>query len=173
MSEPEFGSFTIDYPGTVINGGTYNDVTIGEDVGEGDVTFNDVTITGTLTINGGGSASIHFNGNSHARDVVVSKTSGEKPRFLMNNASSVTNFNVSGNSGAILEKGRNATGKVIKVEASKPLTIKNAEIPEINTSSELELDNVEVTEVTTTGESTTINLKGKLSSKLQAEKKPL
>ena len=120
-----------------------------------------------------GSTSIHFNGNSYAKDVVVSKTVGEIPRFLMNDASSVTNFNVSGGSGAILERGQNATGKVTKVEASKPLIVRNADVTEINTSSELELDNAEVTKVTTTGEST-INLKGQTKiDKLQANAKTM
>ncbi len=167
VSAPE--ELVVNYPGTVINGGTYANITIGEDVGEGDVSFNDITVTGTLTVNGGGSASIHFNGNSHAKDVVVSKTSGETPRFLMNNASSVTNFNVSGNKGAILEKGHNATGKVSSVNATKPLKIKNAEVHEITTSSDLELYNGEVTKVTTTGELATINLKGETKlEKLEA-----
>lgn len=171
VSEPE--SLTVNYPGTVINGGTYQNVTISEDVGESDVNFNDVTITGALTVNGGGSTSIHFNGNSYAKDVVVNKTVGEIPRFLMNDASSVTNFNVSGDSGAILERGQNATGKVTKVEASKPLIVRNTDVPEINTSSELELDNAEVTKVTTTGEST-INLKGQTKiDKLQANAKTM
>jgi len=165
-------SLEINYPGTVINGGTYGNVTIGEAVGEGDVSFNNVTVTGTLEVNGGGSASIHFNGNSHAQAVVVNKVTGEKPRFLMNNASTVANFTVSGDAGAILEQGQNATGRVSKVEATQPLTIKNAEVPDIKTSSELELDNTKATNVTTEGGDATINLKGETKlEKLEAKSK--
>lgn len=150
----------INYSGTVINGGTYGDVTIAAGVGEGDVSFNNVTITGTLTVNGGGSASIHFNGDSHAKDVIVSKAAGNTPRFLMNNSSTVTNFTVSGNQGAILEQGQNATGRVSRVNAEKPLKIKNAEVPEITTSSELELENAKASNVATEGDAVTIKLKG-------------
>lgn len=167
ISSPE--NLIVSYPGTVINGGIYNNVTIAGSVEEGDVTFNNVTITGKLTVNGGGSASIHFNGNSNAKEVVVSKPTGNKPRFLMNDAASVSTFDVSGAAGAILERGQNATGSISTVSASKPLTIKNAEVPEINTSSELELDNAEVTKVATSGESATIKLKGETKlDKLEA-----
>ncbi len=167
ISAPE--NLIVNYPGTIINGGLYNNVTIAGSVGEGNVTFNNVIITGKLTVNGGGSASIHFNGNSNAKEVVVSKTTGNKPRFLMNDAASVSTFDVSGAAGAILERGQNATGSISTVSASKPLTIKNAEVPEISTSSELELDNAEVNKVATTGELATIKLKGETKlDKLEA-----
>ncbi|NLD47212.1 MAG: hypothetical protein GX660_08435 [Clostridiaceae bacterium] len=124
------------------------------------MTFNNVTITGILTVNGGGSASIHLNGNSNAKEVLVSKPDGNKPRILINDAASVSTLAVSGAAGAILERSANATGSISTVSASEPLMIKNMEVPEINTSSELELDNALVAIVATTGELAIIKLKG-------------
>lgn len=51
------------------------DLTIAEEVGEGDVNFNNVTVKGTTTIQGGGENSIHFEDSVLVR-VIVDKRTG-------------------------------------------------------------------------------------------------
>jgi hypothetical protein len=55
----------------VING----DLLLGEGIGNGDAFLNNVTVTGTVTVQGGGENSIHFN-NSVLVDVIIDKKSG-------------------------------------------------------------------------------------------------
>jgi hypothetical protein len=66
---------------------TYNDIMITDDVGEGVVTLQNLYIEGTLTINGGGSESIHlvdctFGPNGK---IVMGKTGGNPPRLVLDN----------------------------------------------------------------------------------------
>ncbi|SFA77342.1 Cadherin-like beta sandwich domain-containing protein [Cohnella sp. OV330] len=55
----------------VING----DLLLGEGIGNGDAFLNNVTVTGTVTVQGGGENSIHFN-NSVLVDIVIDKKTG-------------------------------------------------------------------------------------------------
>lgn len=68
-----------------IEGGTYRNVTITEAVGNGEVSFTDVTITGNLTILGGGSNTIRMNGcNVHGKvkiDKDSSNNGSQPPRL--------------------------------------------------------------------------------------------
>ena len=53
---------TVNADGVVIENATYENLEIAASVGEGSVTLRDVTVTGTLTVNGGGTASLHIEG---------------------------------------------------------------------------------------------------------------
>lgn len=68
-----------------IEGGTYRNVIITEAVGNGEVSFTDVTITGNLIILGGGSNTIHMNGcNVHGKvkiDKDSSNNGSQPPRL--------------------------------------------------------------------------------------------
>ncbi|MCD9024757.1 S-layer homology domain-containing protein [Cohnella silvisoli] len=55
----------------VING----DLLLGEGIGNGDAFLNNVKVTGTVTVQGGGENSIHFN-NSVLVDIIIDKKSG-------------------------------------------------------------------------------------------------
>lgn len=57
---PTYQDLVVTEPGSTYSNSTYRNVTIAASVGDGDVTFDNVTITGDITINGGGSNSIHF-----------------------------------------------------------------------------------------------------------------
>jgi len=59
---PTYSDLTVSEANAVISGGTYNNVTIAASVGDGDVTLENVTILGQLTVEGGGSNSIHIKG---------------------------------------------------------------------------------------------------------------
>lgn len=80
---PESGSETWSRDVTVnAQGITLRNITIsgnlllGEGIGEGDVTLQNVTVTGTTTVKGGGPNSIHFE-NSTLAVIVIEKANGE------------------------------------------------------------------------------------------------
>jgi hypothetical protein len=65
------------------------DLYIGQGVGDGDVTLEDVAITGRLVVFGGGSGSIHIKGASVIPNVVVNKTFGQPARISVESAEAV------------------------------------------------------------------------------------
>lgn len=79
-SGPVISNLTVSEEKTV-SGGTYNNVTITDAVGDGEISLENVTINGNLTINGGGSSSIKLNGCSVAGAVVIAKEGGAAPRL--------------------------------------------------------------------------------------------
>jgi hypothetical protein len=62
------------------------DLYIGQGVGDGDVTLEDVTVTGRLVVFGGGSGSIHIKGASVLPSVLVNKTFGQPARISVESA---------------------------------------------------------------------------------------
>lgn len=80
---PAAGDLTVSEAKTV-TGGTYQNVTIAPSVGDGTVTLDGVTIRGTLTVNGGGSHTVHLTGCA-VQKVVLDKTGGEAPRLNLTN----------------------------------------------------------------------------------------
>jgi hypothetical protein len=65
-----------------LTGGTYENVTIAAALGDGDITLDGVTITGDLTVEGGGSNSIHLNKCTIGGTVIMNKAEGsETPRL--------------------------------------------------------------------------------------------
>lgn len=81
----EGGTYSEDYKGNVIvrvpnitltGLDVKGDLILGDGVGDGDVTLQDVTITGRLVVRGGGENSVKLLGNTTAGSIVTSKTSG-------------------------------------------------------------------------------------------------
>lgn len=68
-----------------ISSGTYQNITITDAVGDGEVTLSNVTINGDLTINGGGSNSIKLVNCAIKGKVIMDKASGEPPRLHLTN----------------------------------------------------------------------------------------
>lgn len=83
---PTIRDLTIDHEGTF--SGAYNNVTITSAVGNGEVVLNNMTINGTLTVEGGGSNSIKLFATNPNRVVMNKNTSngGEKPRLELTNS---------------------------------------------------------------------------------------
>lgn len=61
------------------------DLTIGEGVGEGDVTLNNITVDGDTFIRGGGKNSIHINGGDYNK-ITVQQTSSGQVRIVATDA---------------------------------------------------------------------------------------
>lgn len=80
-------NLTVSTPGSVMNGGTYVDVTIASAVGNGNVTLNNVTINGNLIVQGGGSESVYLDSCAIAGKVTVDKDlsaeGAQTPRLVL------------------------------------------------------------------------------------------
>ena len=68
-----------------VTGGTYQNVTIAYSVGDDTVILDGVTITGTLTVNGGGSHSVNLINCIIRGTVLLNKPDGQPPRLNLAN----------------------------------------------------------------------------------------
>jgi len=73
-TESIVGTVIVNVPGTVLKNMTVTgDLILSEGVGEGDVTLENVTVTGRTTIRGGGANSIHIKGDSKISEIIIEK----------------------------------------------------------------------------------------------------
>ena len=113
---------TVSAPGTV-PGGTYRNVTIGSGVGDGEVTLENVIITGNLIVQGGGSNSIKLKGCTVSGKVIMAKESGEAPRLELTNT---PNIKVEAQKPAIIEA-TDGSSSVATVEAKADVTVQGVQ----------------------------------------------
>jgi len=85
---PETGTETIENDVTISADGVTlqnliieGDLTIAEEVGDGDATLNNITVKGTTFIRGGGKDSIHINGGQY-NQIIIEKTSSGNIRIV-------------------------------------------------------------------------------------------
>lgn len=120
-STPSYSDLTIAEDGKTVSSGTYKDVTITEDVGDGSVELSDLMIRGNLYIYGGGSHTIRLNNVTILGKIIMKKTAdegGEIPRLHLTKTS-VSEIDV--DEPAIIETSSEA--KVDKVEAKAETTV--------------------------------------------------
>lgn len=119
------GNVMVNVPGAVLKNMTITgNLIIGDGVGNGDVTLENVVVTGTTIVRGGGVNSIRITGNSDLKNIVVVRVDGEV-RVYAENGTQVGTVVVDGKDDVIIE------GKVgeIKVDANNIQVIaKNATI---------------------------------------------
>ncbi len=84
---------------TIVNGNLY--VTAG--VGNGDLTLENVIVTGAVIVEGGGEHSVKFTNNSKANLVKVQKNANQAVRIFVDETSSIGNTSVSGNADVKVE----------------------------------------------------------------------
>ena len=106
----------------MVNEGSYRNVTIAASVGDGDVTFNNVTIYGDLLVEGGGSNTVSMSGCHVHGKVNINKTSGKPPRLHLSNTDLPK---VEANQPAIIEAADN-NSSVGELTASSDVTIQGA-----------------------------------------------
>jgi len=113
---PVSNDLTIQESGTVSNG-TYDNVTISESVGDGDVTLANVVVKGKLTISGGGSNSIHMDGCNLQGDVVVDVFSNQYMDGIGGNCFAPNEAVTRGMMVTVLYRmdGENETGAILSV----------------------------------------------------------
>ena len=116
----EVTDLEIEEAGAEITGGTYQDVTVGAAVCDGDVKLTDMYIRGDLYVKGGGSNTVTIDGCIIEGEIIVDKEGGEeKPRLYLIETP-VTNVTVT--SPAIIEAADD-TATIKTIEASAPLTV--------------------------------------------------
>lgn len=128
----------INVPGvTLQNLHIAGDLTIGEGVGSGDVTLNNVTVDGDTFVNGGGKNSIHINGGNYSK-IIVEKTATGEVRIVA--------VDVDGLEVVISE---DATGEAIILEGDFADVTVNAPDVTISTQGDTTIGNMNVGEEAT------------------------
>lgn len=76
-TEDYSGNLMINVPNVTLKGLTITgDLIIGDGVGDGDVTLDDVTVTGRVLVRGGGENSIRITGNSNIQNITIVRVDG-------------------------------------------------------------------------------------------------
>ena len=84
------GIAIVNADGVVLNDMTINgDLIISEGVGSGEATLNNVIVTGTMIVRGGGANSIYINGSSSVTNLVIEKTDDGEIRVVAEDGSVV------------------------------------------------------------------------------------
>lgn len=104
------------------------DLIIGDGVGTGNVTLDNVTVTGRVVVRGGGVDSIHIKGTSNIPLVIVANPSGGV-RVVTEGGAKVTALEVNDGSDAVILEG--SFGKVTIASAAAPIELRKATIDEV------------------------------------------
>ncbi len=127
------GTYTADVNGNVIINVPYvtlenmdieGDLIIGDGVGDGDVTLNNVNVTGRTVIRGGGVDSIKILGRSDLQKIIIARVDGQL-RVYTEEGLEVGEIIVDGNDDVILE---GSTGTVTVVSSGITVTATKAKI---------------------------------------------
>lgn len=116
---PSYSNLTVAESKTV-SSGTYQNVTITDAVGDGEVTLQNLVINGDLTVQGGGSYSVKLESCVVRGRVIMAKTSGETPRLYLTNTPIAQ---VEAQQPAIIEAA-DAVSTVTAVEAKADVEVK-------------------------------------------------
>lgn len=138
---PEEGQETIDADVIINEDGVVfqniiitGDLTIGEGVGDGTVTLNDVTVRGDTFVRGGGTDSIVINGGSYGR-IIIRKTASGAVRIVAVDAEGVE-----------IVLSEDATGETVVLEGTFESVIVDAPGVVLETQGETEIGEMLVTE---------------------------
>ena len=162
------GNVMINVPGTTLKDLTINgDLIIGDGVGDGNVTLDNVRVTGDIIARGGGIDSIIIKGGNVEGKIVISKVDGKIRVFLEGGAEAEVIVIDDGKDDVIIE-GNVGT---LEVNASDvPIIVRNGSIKEIeikagssNTQIGVE-KGASVTNITVKGEGTKISGEGEVKT---------
>jgi len=121
------GSIMINAPGVTLKNLTVQgDLIIGDGVGDGDVTMDNVKVTGKVVARGGGVNSIKIIGNSNINEIVIARVNGEIRVFV--DGAVVDTIQTDGGDDVIIEGN---VGKLIMTADDIKVTVKNAEIASV------------------------------------------
>jgi hypothetical protein len=114
----------------------FGDLIVAQGVGNGDVTLENVKVTGKLIAYGGGQNSIHITGNTEIRQVVLAKpeSAGSQPVSLKVESAASIITDVTVESGNADIQGKVETLTVAPEAAKSTVTVTNATITEITIS---------------------------------------
>lgn len=133
VKEVASGNVMINVPGVTLDGVTINgNLIIGDGVGDGDVTLNNVKVTGETVVRGGGINSILIKGNSDLGNIIVAKIDGNIRIFVDGGTEVEIIYIEDGIDNVIIEGPVGA----IEIAADVSVVVQNAAVGEINITGE-------------------------------------
>lgn len=140
-------SLLVNVPDVIIkNAKIAGDLVVGDGVGEGDLTLENVSIGGRLVVRGGGVNSIHIKGST-VSSVVVAKENGAV-RVVADSSSKVEYINIADGKDDVIIEGKVDT--VIVENEAVPVILKNATVDTVQVNgNKAEISLVGSTEVST------------------------
>ena len=125
------GNVMVNVANVILKNLTVNgDLIIGDGVGDGDITLENVIVTGRTVIRGGGENSIRIIGNSNIQNIVIARVDGVV-RVFAEDGTEVGEVIVDGNDNVIVE---GSIGTVTVVAADIVVSANNSTIENINIS---------------------------------------
>lgn len=134
VSSVPAGNVMVNVPNATIKNCTINgDLIIGEGVGSGDLTLDNVIVTGRIVVRGGGENSIHIKNNSQVGSLIISKTDSGAVRIVTEDGCEVEfTYIDDGKDDVILEGAFDS----VSVECDVPVIAQNAAIGTVNVKAE-------------------------------------
>lgn len=127
------GNVMVNVPDVILKDLTVKgDLIIGDGVGDGDVTLDNVTVTGRTLIRGGGENSIRIIGNSNIPNIIITRVDGIV-RILAEDGTNVGEVIIDGNDDVIVE---GSIGSISVIAQDITITAKNANIKNATISGE-------------------------------------
>ncbi len=122
ITEVSQGNVLVNVAGVTLKNLTVNgDLIIGDGVGNGDLTLDNVVVKGRMVVRGGGKNSIKITNKSSVGNIIISKASDGAIRIVADSSSSVTYvYTNDGNDGIIVE----GTVSTLTIEGTTAVEVK-------------------------------------------------
>lgn len=124
------GNVIVNVPGVTLKDTTIaGDLIIGDGVGNGTVTLDNVTVQGRVLVRGGGENSLRIVNNSNVGSVIVTKSASGKLRILSSDGARVDMVYVDDGQDTLILEG---TFKNVAVESDNEMVLKNAVVTQLS-----------------------------------------
>ena len=132
ITEVATGNVMINSDGVTLKNLKVNgDLIIGDGVAAGNVTLDNVTVTGRVVVRGGGQNSLHIINKSNIGTLIISKTASGAVRIVTENGAQIEFVSIDdGNDDVILE----GSFDNVELNSNIPLVAQNAQIKELKVS---------------------------------------
>lgn len=162
VTEVSAGNVIINAPDVMLRGCTIQgDLVIADGVGDGDVTLDNVKVSGRLVVRGGGVNSIHVINNSEiSADVVVTKVDGNV-RVYADATSGISVITVEDGKDNVIIEG--TVGIVSVASSNTPVVLKNATVVSVEVTAadvNVTLESSKVNSVAVSADNATVELTG-------------
>lgn len=123
------GNVIVNVPGVTLKDATIaGDLVIGDGVGNGTVTLDNVTVQGRVLVRGGGENSLRIVNNSNVGSVIVTKSASGKLRVLSSDGARVDMVYVDDGQETLILEG---AFKNVAVESDNEMLLKNATVTQL------------------------------------------
>lgn len=128
-TEDVTGNLMVNAPGVILKDMTLTgDLVIGDGVGDGDVTLDNVNVTGRMVIRGGGENSIKIIGTSNVQSIIIARVDG-KVRVYAQDGTEIGTVEVDGSDDVIIE---GTVTNVTVAAADITVNLNNATVAAVN-----------------------------------------